>query len=85
MGRDCVWIHLLDLLVNLVIISALGVPAAGYTCVKKVQNRDTHHTCLIPEEVNLFETFSCYVSQCIRLIPAVGEDVERYLTTDRVC
>jgi hypothetical protein len=85
MGSAGIRIHLLDLLVDLVIISALSVPASGYTCIEKDKNKDTHHACLISEEVDLFETFSFYVPQCICLIPAVREDVERYLTSNRVC
>lgn len=39
---------------------------------------------LIPEEVNLLETFTLEVLQAVRLVPAIGKDIKADLTADAV-
>ena len=40
--------------------------------------------CLVTEEVNLLEAFVLDMSQAIGLVPPSGEDIERYLSPNRV-
>lgn len=40
---------------------------------------------LVTEEVDLFKSFVLDVAQGVRLIPAVGEDIEADLSSDGVC
>lgn len=46
--------------------------------------RYTHRICLVPDEVDLLKTFILDVLECIGLVPAPREDVERDLAADGV-
>lgn len=40
---------------------------------------------LVTKEMNLLEPLVHYVSQRIRFVPSMREDIKRYLASDRVC
>ena len=38
---------------------------------------------LVSKEMDFLETFFLDMPKCIRLVPAIGENIKRYLTTNR--
>lgn len=67
---------------DLEVVSSLNVHVESKDCQRKPRSKP-YLVCLVPEEVNLFETFALHMSEGIGLVPAFGKDIERDFTADR--
>ena len=67
---------------DLVVVSSLNVQVESKDGQRKPRSR-LYLVCLVPEEVNLLESFALHVSEGVGLVPPFGEDIERDFTTNR--
>ena len=67
---------------NLKVVSSLNVHVESNDGQRKSRS-EPYLVCLVPEEVNLFESFALHMSEGIGLVPAFGEDIERDFTANR--